>query len=193
MLYAVRESVLVWPCLEGNSIRLGWLADCGYGVAGAFAIFLVVPGLSESAGDGFNEIFANNSMGATSNKMDVIEVIAVGLVGGFAGRFVMRQAHENMLPHQSRDQMDGQEAEDPVALEVARRIVFPNRESPDREEIVQAIERSSPEMKREVCRFLEDCYVSNNGSFPQPGRDVNDLLDVIAEHRAGSGPILSKP
>jgi len=83
ILYAVRHSILTWPKLDRNLIHLGWLTDCAYGVAGAFCVFLLVPGLSESAVGGFHKLFPPPGAAAGSNendsKMDLIEVIAVAL------------------------------------------------------------------------------------------------------------------
>jgi hypothetical protein len=169
ILFAVRESILTWPELHGSSIHLGWLADCAYGIAGAFAVFLLVPGLSESASEGFKELFAVPAAvkANTTNGMDLIEVIAVALVGGFGGRSVMRHAERRVLSKESATEPgDGQETntiemqtravnEDIEAQRLVRDVVDPAIESPSNEEISQGIVTASLTAQQIAFEFVE--------------------------------------
>lgn len=127
-LYAIRNSNLEWPKLEENTIHLGWVADCAYGVAGAFCVFLLVPGLSESARNGFIDLYVHEVSAEESSteeadnetnddkqepillpppqaaldgatKLDLLEVIAVAVVGGFAGRSFLWAAVKSVGGH----------------------------------------------------------------------------------------------
>ena len=46
LLYTLRDKGLVLPHRESDSnvINPGWLADCAYGIAGSYVVFLIVPG-----------------------------------------------------------------------------------------------------------------------------------------------------
>lgn len=59
---------------QSTLIELGWVGDALYGAAGAFTVFLITPNLSE---------------GLVEEKLDVIEIMAVALVGGFSARSIM--------------------------------------------------------------------------------------------------------
>ncbi len=108
ILYAVRDSTLEWPKVTGGEIHLGWIADALYGISGAFAVCLIVPNFSESALNGFSSIIeekpflAAKSEEAGSNA-DLIEIIAVSIVGGFAGRSVLRMASDNIIKKELRE------------------------------------------------------------------------------------------
>lgn len=96
ILYAVRDSTLEWPKVTGGEIHLGWIADTLYGISGAFAVCLIVPNFSESAINGFSDIVTKISK-ENSNSADLIEIIAVSIVGGFAGRSVLRMASDKII------------------------------------------------------------------------------------------------
>jgi hypothetical protein len=103
LLYAIRESELVVPHITDHGIHVGCIGDCFYGMAGAFAIFLLLPNFSETAQSNLSGIvsqmiFRDGGVGGEmGNGADLLEVIAVAIVGGFAGHFVMRRASESLL------------------------------------------------------------------------------------------------
>jgi len=164
ILFAVRHSLLTWPKLANNSIHLGWLADCAYGVAGAFCVFLLVPGLSESANDGFIFLFPdtpNPSPNSSNGEgMELIEVIAVALVGGFAGRSVMQHAQRNVLsskptaaPKPSSSDHGIADA-DSQALTVAYQVVSNKSKSPSADDIARSIASCSRTAKQVIFDFM---------------------------------------
>ena len=133
LLYGVRESELVAPQFTSSGIKLGWISDCFYGLAGAFAIFLILPNFSESAIENLDGIISpllvyeatvltagrtSDSQSANAvavperkgggaddgpqppkknNGADLVEMIAVAIIGGYAGRFVVQRASDTLL------------------------------------------------------------------------------------------------
>jgi hypothetical protein len=95
LLFALRDGELQPVVVSDAGLRLGWMGDALYGIAGAYAVFLLLPGFSESATNEF-EVLLRNGV-ADTNSTDVLEVIAVSLIGGLGGRSVMRRASETIL------------------------------------------------------------------------------------------------
>ncbi|HBE70790.1 MAG TPA: hypothetical protein DDW52_21810 [Planctomycetaceae bacterium] len=101
LLFAIRESLLEMPRFDSAGLQLGCIADCGFGIAGAFVIFLVIPGMSESIpGMSYTPALrtvpsavADLPAGESGTRTnDWLEVLAVALVGGYAGRALMQKA-----------------------------------------------------------------------------------------------------
>jgi hypothetical protein len=111
---AAQDGVLHFPYYDvvKRTIRLGSLQESMFGAVGAFAIFLVTPGISEQALKLGENAFADQSLGAevargadlssdpaaadagqdNAPSVDWIELIAIALIGGYAGRAIITRA-----------------------------------------------------------------------------------------------------
>lgn len=161
ILYAIRASQLRIPRLTYNDdVELGWLSDCAFGIAGAFVVFMVTPQLSESV-PGFGS--------PIEDKIDWIEVIAVALVGGYAGRSLLESASDSFgkVKRELRDTRDEfvhrsehleqrlnevrEEFERSTrALAIAEQQLNPDDPSPSSDELAQAIRQTGYETKAKI-------------------------------------------
>jgi predicted transcriptional regulator len=119
LLYAIRESELVVPHITDHGIHVGCIGDCFYGMAGAYAIFLLLPNFSETAQSNLSGIvsqmiYRDGAGGEMGNGADLLEIIAVAIVGGFAGHFVMRRASESLLQKVEKVEQGTKQLEDTV-------------------------------------------------------------------------------
>ena len=153
LLYAIRESELVAPDITDTGIQVGWIGDCFYGMAGAFAIFLILPNFSETAQNNLGGITSamlnrwdaaatrsetaapstapaapakneSPTPGArdailfddpkSGNGADLLEIIAVAIVGGYAGHFVMKRASESLVQKVEKVEQGTKQLEDQV-------------------------------------------------------------------------------
>ncbi len=75
-LFGIRDRQLVLPHKNKNgTVNPGWIADSAYGVAGAWVVFLVIPGT-------FN----------FTDGWEIIKVLATAAVGGYGSRAIISQA-----------------------------------------------------------------------------------------------------
>ena len=75
-LFGIRDRQLVLPHKNKNgTVNPGWIADSAYGVAGAWVVFLVIPGK-------FN----------FSDGWEIIKVLATAAIGGYGSRAIIAQA-----------------------------------------------------------------------------------------------------
>lgn len=129
---AAQEGKLHFPYFdrEQKTISLGSLQECMFGAVGAFAIFLFTPGISEQAlnlgKDAFDSSSGENraqtagkSTEEGNQSVDWIELIAIALVGGYAGRAVITRT---MLLYVTKEDVDNakQEAKNESAAMVEK-------------------------------------------------------------------------
>jgi len=94
LLYTIRDSGLELihrdATLEkGHIINLGWLADCAYGIAGAFVVFLIIP-------TDLNDNLLVKPLFDRENALDLIKFLSLALVGGYGGRSLVDRALANV-------------------------------------------------------------------------------------------------
>lgn len=78
-LYGMRGQRLIMPKKRADGdFDPGWIADCAFGIAGGYVIFLLVPGTFDAP------------TGAES--WPVVKVIAAAVIGGYAGRALFDRA-----------------------------------------------------------------------------------------------------
>ena len=100
LLYTARESGLELIHRNSNGptpnvINLGWLADCAYGVAGAFVVFLILP--TDISSNGTNgSMFSNGDLFDKANTLVLVKFLALALVGGYGGRSLVDRALANL-------------------------------------------------------------------------------------------------
>ena len=118
LLYAMREGAIEVPQLLSTGFRPGWVGDALFGIAGAHAIFLLIPNFSENSLRSALEW--TTSEVEKSDGADILEVIAVGLVAGFAGRSVLKRASDGLLKEKIQH-VEGIQDEQKLELAEARR------------------------------------------------------------------------
>jgi tetratricopeptide (TPR) repeat protein len=89
LIYGVRETGLVLPhrAVANHSVRLGFLADVMFGIAGAFVVFLLIP-----ADINADEIET------------VVKVIGLAVLGGYAGPALLDKLVSETLRDVQREQ-----------------------------------------------------------------------------------------
>ena len=82
-LYGNRNQELALPGrTEGGNYSLGFIADCLYGIAGAFVVHLIIP-----------SDFTIPTGGETAvGDWNWIKIAALGFIGGYAGRAAIDRA-----------------------------------------------------------------------------------------------------
>lgn len=89
-LFGIRDRRLVLPKLNSDgTFNPGWIADCLYGVAGAWVIFLIIPGTF-----------------AFSSGWEIIKVLATAAVGGIGSRAIISQALNETVKKQLEDKIE---------------------------------------------------------------------------------------
>jgi len=134
LLFAMRQSTrgsqLFTPQFsfdeESRWLDIGCLSDAFYGVAGAFVIFLVTPGMSEAVPN-----VAMISASARIETVDLLEVIAVAVVGGYAGRALMDKASDSIAKVE--------QSVDDLKTEVSSRIEEQEAKSQNREGVMAGV------------------------------------------------------
>lgn len=82
-LYSMQSRKLERPKIDSLNINPGFLVDCLTGVAGAYILFLLIPG----------EYRNDNSRDTTY----LIKILALGLIGGYSGRNLLDVAVDRIL------------------------------------------------------------------------------------------------
>jgi tetratricopeptide (TPR) repeat protein len=82
LLYSMQSRKLERPLINNSTINPGFLVDCCTGIAGAYIVFLLIPGDYDSN---------------TEDITYLIKILALGLIGGYAGRNLLDVAVEGIL------------------------------------------------------------------------------------------------
>jgi len=93
LIYTARDSGLEFPYRDPDKkhvINLGWVADCGYGIAGAYVVFLILPTELTTAGT------PSKSLLSSSSILVLVKLLAMALVGGYGGRSIVDRALANI-------------------------------------------------------------------------------------------------
>lgn len=110
LLYTARDSGLEFPHFDPEKkhvLNLGWVADCAYGIAGAFVVFLILP----------TEL-ANNNSGLSFKTLPTIgfvKLVAIALVGGYGGRSLVDRALANIAKDAEEAKEFAKEAKENLA------------------------------------------------------------------------------
>ena len=152
VLYGIRNQQFIWCHRSGeHSWHPGCLGDAAYGAAGAFVIFIIMPGSFDVDGD-----------------MQWVRFLAVALVGGYGGRALIDRAlAETITGRRERqkrveidlDQIRRQSDRDALALSLVERQLshgdgdFP---APSEEELRQAVSEASPSARVKIFEAARD-------------------------------------
>lgn len=93
LLYTARDSGLEFPHRNPDNphiLNLGWVADCAYGIAGAYVVFLILP-TELNTGHPVPDALQNNG-----SILGLIKLLALALVGGYGGRSLVDRALSNI-------------------------------------------------------------------------------------------------
>ena len=100
ILYASRKNKIEIPYMENNNIlNLGFINDALSGVVGAYLIFFIFPFDYEVVND------KSNSFITVTNE---IKVIGTGLVGGYAGRGLIKKIQDSWAINDIKDEIKDQ-------------------------------------------------------------------------------------
>jgi len=172
LLYAMREGAIEVPQLLSTGFRPGWVGDALFGIAGAHAIFLLIPNFSENSLRSALEW--TTSEVEKSDGADILEVIAVGLVAGFAGRSVLKRASDGLLKEKIQH-VEGIQDEQKLELAEARRrlaeaeadteaLTLTVRQmnavmaNPEREQLRHLIRQASPNGRTRIFDAVQTRY-----------------------------------
>lgn len=93
LLYAIKEKKLELPYPEHNKVfNPGFLSDCLAGLAGAYVVFLIVPGTFGPS--------------ETDDPIEIIKVLGMAVVGGYGGRGLMDKVLDDLIAKRIEDKVD---------------------------------------------------------------------------------------
>ncbi len=147
-LFGIRDRQLVLPHKNKNgTVNPGWISDCLYGVAGAWVVFLVIPGT-------FN----------FEDGWEIIKVLATAAIGGYGSRALIAQALnetikklEDRIDESIEENKDQQEADAKALAMVSRHLdktVAVSDIKPD--DLKEAIKATSPTVKVQIFYMAHD-------------------------------------
>ncbi len=156
LLYTVRDSGLKCPYWDEEKKRvlnIGWIADCAYGIGGAFAVFLILP---------IESMIVNGETITSLAALKIwslIKLIALALVGGYGGRSLVDRALANIAKDAKEAKADAQEARkdvekakknmeqaqitDTEALEMVHRHLDEGEEEQNVDKLKEAIKKAT--------------------------------------------------
>ncbi|HNB53359.1 MAG TPA: hypothetical protein PK530_15515 [Anaerolineales bacterium] len=147
-LFGIRDRQLVLPRVNKNgTVNPGWIADCLYGVAGAWVVFLVIPGT-------FN----------FEDRWEIIKVLATAAIGGYGSRALIAQALNETIKKledridESIEENKVQQETDAKALALVSRHLDKTVAVSDikAEDLKEAIKAASPTMKVQIFYMAHD-------------------------------------
>jgi len=156
LLYTARDSGIEIPHRDPENkhiIKLGWVADCAYGIAGAFVVFLILP----------TEIAIVNSeqtsLLSSISSIGLVKLIAISLVGGYGGRSLVDRALENIAKKADEAKEEAKAATekiiqkeeiDTVALELVQLQLDEGEEEQDTSKLKDSIKKASRSARFEI-------------------------------------------
>lgn len=162
LLYTVRDGGFEMPHKDPakpNIWKPGWIADCLYGIAGAYVVFLVLP--SEIA-------FPENSASHSINPAILfIKPFAIALVGGYGGKWVLDRALSNLMKQVKDAQKEAKKAQEKIiqrehydssALKLTELYLEGDEVSVSNDELKSVILKSSQKAKQEIFTKAQNLY-----------------------------------
>ncbi|TKJ34599.1 MAG: hypothetical protein CEE38_17140 [Planctomycetes bacterium B3_Pla] len=119
LLYTARDSGLEVPHRDPDKnhvINLGWVADCCYGIAGAYVVFLILPTELTIAGTPSKSLLSSGSV------LGLVKLLAMALVGGYGGRSLVDRALANIAKDAEEAKKSAEEAKK-SAEEAKKKVV----------------------------------------------------------------------
>ena len=155
MLYTIRDCGIELPHRSTRGakpprIELGWIADCAYGIAGAYIAFLILP--TDLLGEGMTP----DRLLSTGSVLNLIKVLAIALVGGYGGRKLVDHALSSLAKDAKKEAKEAKEqlaqiqVGDTNALELVNRHLDSGEEAVDIAELKSAVRSASRAARLEI-------------------------------------------
>lgn len=192
LLYTARDSGL--ELLHRNPekkmiINLGWIADCAFGIAGAYVVFLLLP----------TELMSSEANGATTltdmPALNLIKLLALALVGGYGGRSLVDTALSNLkkdIKNVRQEAADAKEKIDQIqeidteAKELVTRQFDEGESLKDIQKLKETIQKASKNARFEIFKearaFRKKCY--DDKKFPLMKRTI-PVFEALINNEAG--------
>ena len=185
MLYTFRDGGLVTPhAVDGQAhhYNLGWIADCAYGIAGAYVIFLLLP--TEIGGPGEDADVLSGS------PFDQMKLLGLALVGGYGGRSLVDRALANLVKkiddvQQSADRVVAEKATDARALELVQLHLDDEEEARDSDEIKTVVASASRAVRLEIFKQARSVRTENWKNNPLLMARTIPIFEGLIENSAG--------
>jgi len=189
LLYTARDSGLELLHRDPDNqyqIKLGWVADCAFGIAGALVVFLVVPTELNNAENG-------SSILSTGSVMDIIRLMALALVGGYGGRSLVDKALSNIAKRADEAMQNAQEAKEKVnkmqevdtkALELVNLHLDENEEVSNEQEMKDAIIKASKTARFEIFKEARSTR-KEKADNPEVLKRLVPIFEALIENEAG--------
>jgi tetratricopeptide (TPR) repeat protein len=167
LLYGMRDKKLILPHWEDKHIwNPGLLADILFGLAGAFVIFIVIPGTFDYQAGGW----------------ETIQILALAGVGGYGGRAVVEKLVNEQLQQLERSVQELRKHErwDAVAIKLVDKHLDDDPDTPQipRDELFKAISSASSSAKvlifDKARDFRKECLVND-----RKRRLINQAIPVM--------------
>lgn len=185
MLYTFRDGGINKPHPsydDPNRYDLGWIADCAYGVAGAYVILLLLP---TEIGDAGGE--AKKLMGSAIDQM---KLLGLALVGGYGGRSLVDRAFANLVKRidgvqESAEKVAAEKATDAKALELAQLQLDEEEDARDAEDIKTAVACASRVARLEIFKQARAVRTANWKKNPPLMARTIPIFEGLIENSAG--------
>ena len=191
LLYTFRDSGLELPHRNPNKahiINLGWIADCAYGIAGAYVVFLILPTELNTGSSLSGDLFS------TCSILTLIRLLALALVGGYGGRSIVDRALANIAKKAEEAEKSAQETKEKInqiqELDTkARELVshhLDKKEAPlDVQSLKDAIKVASRAARFEIFKEARIVRSENwKGDVPLMERTI-PIFEALIDNEAG--------
>jgi len=184
LLYTVRDSGLEFPHRNPDKIHvlnLGWIADCAYGIAGSYVVFLILP----------TDLNIDLS---TGKILDLIKLLALALVGGYGGRSLVDRALANIAKDAEEAKQSAQETKekmiqiqdlDTSALELVHRHLDEDEGELDIQPLKEAIIMASRAARFEIFKEARAVRSANwKKNVPLMERTI-PIFEALIDNKEG--------
>ena len=191
LLYTARDSGLELPHRNPDKIHvlnLGWVADCAYGIAGAYVVFLILP-TELSTG-----IPTPESIQKTGSTLTLIKFLALALVGGYGGRSLVDRALANIARDVKEAKKSAQEAKEKViqiqeldtkALELVHSHLDEDEKAQDIQSLKDAIKVASRAARFEIFKEARAARSANWKDNVQLMERTIPIFEALIDNGAG--------
>ncbi len=196
LLYTVRDSGLEFPHRDPEKdhvIKLGWVADCFYGIAGAYVVFLILPTELTTAGTPSKSLLSSGSI------LGLVKLLAMALVGGYGGRSLVDRALANIAKdaeeakksaEETKKKVDQIEVLDTKAMELVNRHLDENEKVKDVQELKEAVKVASRAARFEIFKEVREVRTANwnwkkkNNNLSLMERTI-PIFEALIDNNAG--------
>ena len=191
LLYTARDSGLEFPYRDPDKkhvINLGWVADCGYGIAGAYVVFLILPTELTTAG------ITSKSLLSSSSILGLVKLLAMALVGWYGGRSLVDRALANIVKDVEEAKNSAEEAKkkvvqiemfDSKALELVNHHLDSGEKEQDVKVLKEAIKAASRTARFEIFKEARAVRTANWNDDVKLMERTIPIFEALIENNAG--------